>query len=175
MTAQFDPQLHTEWKSPAVPRHVLQMLVWDSFGRILLLHRSNTVSSARNIWSMPSGTHEIGETVGTCIRRELHEELHLNAKLITLLDQYENIAGDETPPHYHWIISVYGVQVDNVTLAVNKEPERHDQMLFVPLHELDEDFFDLHPFHLSLHSLISAKIGQWFHTAFVQSRTIPQY
>ncbi len=156
---QCDPSF---WKSPAVPQHVLQMFVYDKSGRVLVMHRSEKVRSARNVWSIPTGTHEIGESAAECITRELHEEFHLDAKRIRLLDQYENIAGDEAPPHYHWVLSVYGVLVDDVTAAINKEPDRHDQMIFVPIVDLlDEEFFLGHAFHASFHKIISTSVGVW--------------
>jgi len=170
----------TLWKQPAVPRHVIQMLIVDDRGRFLLMHRSNNVRSARNVWSIPTGTHELGETIINCLARELKEEFHLEAKRVAILDQYENIAGDTDPPpelieevrsktdltdedaikalaceymeQYHWVLTVYLVEVKDVTKAVNKEPDRHDQMIFPHLALLGaEDFLTTYKFHSSLH------------------------
>ena len=140
-----------QWKEPAVPRHVIQMLIVDPNQRCLIMHRSNNVRSARNVWSIPTGEHEIGETIEQCAFRELEEEYGLIGNDITLLSQYENIAGDESPPHYHWILSIYGIHADDVTKAVNKEPDKHDQMIFPRMRDISDEFFDTHRFHVSLH------------------------
>lgn len=153
--ANFSTQAHDYWKTPAVPRHVLQMLICDEDSRVLVMHRSNNVRSARNVWSIPTGEHEIGETIQNCLERELEEEYGLKAEGAMLLDQYENIAGDEAPPHYHWVLSIYAVFVKNVTLAINKEPEKHDEMIFPYANEMNFEFFDTHKFHPSLHDLLA--------------------
>lgn len=150
-----------EWHEPAVPRHVLQMFVYDESGKVLVMHRSEKVRSARNVWSIPTGTHEIGESIASCLERELMEEFDLQVKHAALLDQYENIAGDEAPPHYHWVLSVYGVQVEDVTAAANKEPDRHDQMIFVPAADLTPEFFAEHKFHSSFHDIIRLSAAAW--------------
>lgn len=150
-----------QWKDPAVPRHVIQMLIMDSCGKVLIMHRSNNVRSARNVWSIPSGEHDIGETIQTCAARELHEEYGLDMLNMTILDQYENIAGDEAPPHYHWVVSIYGVLVKDVTAAMNKEPDKHDIMKFVSQEELIPQFFNEHKFHPTLHDKIKLNILDW--------------
>ncbi len=147
-----------EWKDPAVPRHVIQMLITDG-KHYLFMHRSNNVRSARNVWSIPSGEHEIGETIQACAYRELEEEYDLKAKGLLLLDQYENIAGDENPPHYHWVISLYGIKVDDVGQAINKEPDKHDALIFPHWKDLTESFFDSHQFHESLHDKLKLNIA----------------
>jgi ADP-ribose pyrophosphatase YjhB (NUDIX family) len=146
-----------QWKEPAVPRHVIQMLVGDGT-KYLIMHRSNNVRSARNVWSIPSGEHEIGETIQACAYRELEEEYGLVALDHVLLDQYENIAGDESPPHYHWVISLYGIKVEDVTKAINREPDKHDQMIFPTHQELNKEFFESHQFHPSLHETLNSNI-----------------
>jgi ADP-ribose pyrophosphatase YjhB (NUDIX family) len=149
------------WKEPAVPRHVLQMLIADPNGNVLIMHRSDKVKSAKNVWSIPTGTHELGESIHTCIIRELFEEFDLLAERAFILEQYENIAGDISPPHYHWVLSIYGVLVKDVTKAVNKEPELHDQMIFPNWSTITPEWFDSHQFHPSLHPLISKNLGTW--------------
>lgn len=166
MTAAFNEELPTfdtkpYWKEPAVPRHVIQMLVVDMNDNVLFLHRSDKVRSAKNVWSIPSGEHDIGETVHACASRELEEEYGLTVIDSYILTQYENIAGDLTPPHYHWVISIYKVIVDDVHKAVNKEPDKHDQMLIVNISDIGPTFFDEHQFHPSLHELVRTKLTDW--------------
>jgi 8-oxo-dGTP pyrophosphatase MutT (NUDIX family) len=134
------------------PAHVVQMLVTDKNNRFLLMHRSNNVSSARNCWSIPSGTHELGEDIFECIERELQEEYGLVARKAAHITTYENIAGDEdSSKQFHWVISLYRVLVDDVTVAINKEPEKHDKMEFHPVEDFtDFNFLYTHQFHYSL-------------------------
>lgn len=151
-----------EWKEPAVPQHVIQMLIIDEDDKVLIMHRSNNVRSAKNVWSIPTGMHDIGETVDDCIARELYEEYGLEAEGLLLLDQYENIAGDAAPPHYHWVISIYAVYVEDVTKAVNKEPDKHDEMKFVHIKDLGPTFFENHQFHPSWHDLFKENVADWY-------------
>jgi ADP-ribose pyrophosphatase YjhB (NUDIX family) len=164
-----------KWKDPAVPRSVVQLLVLDSEGRILLMHRSNKVRSARNVWSIPSGLQEIGETLNDTAIRELKEEFNLSANRLQLLGYYENIAGDsesyckycdvpsgqlhmlgcqshehvqEQPQQYHWVITVLLACVDTLTTLVNNEPDKHDQVVIAPYTLLQEDnFLSQYKFH----------------------------
>ena len=111
---------------------MIQMFIVDRAGKLLIMHRSDKVRSAANVWSIPSGEHEIGETITFCACRELDEEYGLDAECVVLLDQYENIAGDEPDrEQFHWVISLYLVHVADVTKAINKEPEKHDKMEFI--------------------------------------------
>lgn len=149
------PAVPDKWKQPAVPRHVVQMFVVDDFGKLLMMHRSNNVHSARNVWSIPTGTHEIGETAKHTIERELMEEYGLQAGESKLIGQYENIAGDldhPNDPQYHWVLSLFAVRVDDVSKAINREPEKHDKMEFVDISILSDStkFLATYKFHDSL-------------------------
>lgn len=140
-----------KWAHSA-PAHVLQFFVVDPWERFLIMHRTDKVRSAKNVWSIPSGTHELGEEIGCCIARELEEEYGLEAEEVSIVGQYENIAGDRTADlQYHWIMSLYVVYVSDVTLAVNKEPDKHDKMLFLPVDTIVQpSFLDEYKFHESL-------------------------
>ena len=141
-----------KWKEPAVPRHVIQMLVVDRRSRLLLIHRSDKCKSARNVWSLPSGTHEIGEHALDCVARELREEFELEAKVIYLAQQYENIAGDpNVEEHYHWVITLFVVIVESLDHFCNNEPDLHDQVEFVPTVDVGTpEFLERFTFHPSL-------------------------
>lgn len=140
------------WKLPAIPQSAVQVLVIDRPGRLLVMHRSATVRSAPNVWSFPSGLHDIGEMQEDCARRELEEEYGLTDILgITRLGLYENIAGDaNAAEQYHWNVSVFAALVPDVEAAVNREPDKHDRMEFVHAHAIcDKEFYAEHPFHPS--------------------------
>ncbi len=145
-----------KWKpnpTESVPRHVLQMLVVDPQGRILLLHRSNNVRSARNLWSFPSGLHDIGETAFECAQRELKEEFNLVGTDPVWLGMYENIAPDKDQvEQYHWVITMIGMRVESFNDLVNREPDKHDK---VELKNVEgeirySDFWKRYPVHPSL-------------------------
>jgi ADP-ribose pyrophosphatase YjhB (NUDIX family) len=146
-----------KWKQPAVPRHVIQMLVVDRQSRVLLIHRSEKCKSAKNVWSIPTGTHEIGEYAIDCAAREIQEEFNLEPKLIYLATQYENIAGDaNAEEQYHWILSVYVLVVDSLDLLVNKEPELHDLIEIVDIKVMANPLFvSRYNFHSSLQELFT--------------------
>ena len=155
----------------SIPRHVLQMIVVDPSHRMLAMHRGPNVRSARNVWSFPSGLHDIGETAIACAARELHEEYNLVAMKTCFLGQYENIAGDEPgTPQYHWVITMLGVIVNSLEDAINKEPDKHDKMEFPSLVEyMGPDFYASYPMHSSMmqwadwnqRKLIALQLGDW--------------
>lgn len=121
--------MSTTWKRTdgAVPLHVVQMIPIDRQGRLLVMHRGPNVRSARNVWSFPSGMHDIGEDILATASRELEEEYGLRVIASKTVGTYENIAGDkDATEHYHWVITVLLVVVDDVTRAINKEPDKHD-------------------------------------------------
>ncbi len=147
---RVSPLPESPWKHPCVPRHAVQMLVYDRNEKVILMHRSNNVRSARNVWSIPTGLHDIGETIRQTIRRELHEECQLETKSHTLLGQYENIAGDaDADKQFHWVLSIYAVEVEDVTKMVNVEPEKHDELKFISIDEMlrVEEFLTNYQFH----------------------------
>lgn len=174
-----------QWKQPAVPRSVVQVLPVDHQGNMLLLHRSNTVRSARNVWSIPTGTQEVGESLQDTIVREIQEEFNLTPLLMSLIGIYENIAGDKSycslcnvesglthethcplhesepsqpyPEQYHWVINFYVIFVENITKdMINKEPDKHDQVATIPYASfLDPSFFTTYNFHPTLTAFLT--------------------
>lgn len=138
------------------PYPVVQMLVYDSQERFLLMHRSKENRSAANVWSFPSGLHDIGETQKECALRELEEEYGLQGETYWPLGVYENIAGDENATQqFHWVITFAAVRVADVTQAVNKEPHKHDVMrtdLTLPDLLDPKAFLELFEFHPSFHN-----------------------
>lgn len=146
--------LGAKWKmnKGPVPQSVVQMIPIDRGGRVLVMHRSDKVRSARNVWSFPSGMHEIGHAQDYECARELLEEYSLVADRVRLLGVYENIAGDPEPnvEQYHWVISLYGVLVYDLDKFVNNEPEKHDRTTIVSMYDLVQPvFYDTYPFHSS--------------------------
>lgn len=144
----------------SIPRHVVQVIPIDLHGRLLTLHRSNAVRSARNVWSFPSELHEIGETTLQAARRALDEELGLWLKNSYLLGQYENIAGDEAEYQYHWVITLFAGVVDDVGKYANKEPDKHDIIATHPIDWLLR--VDPKTFHPSLGKVLDYQSHYWY-------------
>lgn len=131
------------WKSSS-PLPVVQMIPIDPKGSVMLMHRGPNVRSVPNVWSFPTGMHDIGETIECCAARELFEEFNLTGEKCVILGTYENMPGDG----YHWVITVVLVMVDSFDVMLNKEPEKHDKTEIVSQYRLlDADFFTKYDFH----------------------------
>jgi ADP-ribose pyrophosphatase YjhB (NUDIX family) len=130
----------------ATPYTVAQMLVTDG-DRVLIIHRSNNVRSAKNIWSLPSGLHDIGERLVECAKRELLEEFNLQPQSTHFVGYYENIVLNEADA-FHWVISTFVLHVENFDSIINREPDKHDEFKFVPVSEC-ETLADDYGFHKS--------------------------
>lgn len=191
----------TNWKAPAIPRSVVQTFVFDKEGRFLLMHRSNKVRSARNVWSIPSGVQDIGETQEETLVRELKEEFDLVPKAILLIGLYDNIAGDtvsycrfcDSPSHkehtchlletqiyqpapeqYHWVISLFLVEVDSLLDATNMEPDKHDVLAIIQFDEiLHDDFQTKYPMHPTLTQWLTQHKEILYGTIVRQIQTLP--
>lgn len=140
----------------AVPRFVVQMLPVDKKSNLLLMHRSDKVRSAKNVWSFPSGLQEVGEYWTAAAARELQEEYELEVQRLRVISVYENIGGDDpSQPQYHWVILLVAALVDDVKAAVNKEPDKHDEMRIITIDEiLDVEFTNRYQFHRSFRNYL---------------------
>lgn len=142
----------TQWNKfdDAIPVPAVQIIPVDKTGRVLVMHRSNNVRSAKNIWSFPSGLHDIGKTWWEVAQNEMTEEYGLKLLRAHPIGTYENIAGDAGNHQWHWVVHVVTGLVEDITKSVNKEPDKHDRMEYVPLADLLTDaFWTKHPFHKS--------------------------
>lgn len=141
------------WIQPATiqPTTAVQALAVDYNQRLLLLHRGPNIRSAKNVWSFPTGLHDIGETIYECAARELKEETGLEAKRAAFITLYENIAGDEgAEKQFHWVMVMVACLVADVTLYQNLEPDKHDELKIIDYQELNHaKFFQSHKFHKS--------------------------
>jgi len=128
---------------------------FDRNGRFPILYRGPNVRSARNIWSLPSGLHECGFTLGQQFCVELKEECNLEAdpKSVTNVAVYENIAPDihenADAAQWHWVLHILAVRVKTLESFVNKEPDKHPEIRFVTTNELRLSL-DNDPWHPSL-------------------------
>ena len=152
-----------EWRAPnaAHPIPVVQFIPMDLNGRMLVLTRSDTVRSARNCRSFPSGLHDIGTTQMEMIRIEAREELSLEVKAAELFGVYENIAGDDpSQTQFHWVISMFFALVYDVREFVNNEPDKHSNVTIECIDVLDDPmWYEEIPFHESFMDFARANMS----------------
>lgn len=125
------------WMQSMQPEARVAIEIWPVTrdGLTVVQHRSETVRSARNIWSFPTGLLEIGETFTERATKELMEEHSVVAiGEGIVLGAYANIAPElvrnPTAEQFHWIIVQVGIIVsslDEETIK-NNEPTKHDQV-----------------------------------------------
>jgi len=60
-------------------------VVEDSDGRILLIHKTDN-----NLWALPGGGHDIGETIADTVVREVREETGYDVEVTGLVGTYTN-------------------------------------------------------------------------------------
>ena len=60
-------------------------IVQDEAGRILLIHKTDN-----NLWALPGGGHEIGESISDTVVREVKEETGYDVEVVALTGTYTN-------------------------------------------------------------------------------------
>lgn len=60
-------------------------VVEDDQGRILLIHKTDN-----NLWALPGGGHDIGESIADTVIREVNEETGYDVKVTGLVGTYTN-------------------------------------------------------------------------------------
>jgi ADP-ribose pyrophosphatase YjhB (NUDIX family) len=138
-----DDEVESGWKKFDDPRPYVTVSGFALFhGKAPLLYRSNNVRSAKNCWSVPSGLHEVGRTMGEQFARELFEELGLvwaNAPRCDFIHAYENISSAD---RWHWVINILSLHVRGFDSLVNREPDKHSEIRLVTFDELHNLLFD---------------------------------
>lgn len=101
---------------------VLGALVRD--GRILLVRRSPSKRAHPNVWDLPGGVVEEGESELAALRRELSEELGVHVDTTSASRLYRVAAGtpDEPALLSAWLIREWG------GTESNRAPEEHDDI-----------------------------------------------
>ena len=75
-------------------------------GRVLLIKRGKEPYMGR--WSLPGGSHEYGETLEECARRELKEETGLEAQQMFFCAARDRITRDDAGNiSYHYVLVTY--------------------------------------------------------------------
>jgi len=60
-------------------------VVEDDHGRILLIHKTDN-----DLWALPGGGHDIGESIGETVVREVREETGYEVEVIGIIGTYTN-------------------------------------------------------------------------------------
>ena len=89
-------------------------------GRVLLVRRAQ--APAKDVWTLPGGRVEIGETLVECVRREIAEETGLGIDVIGLAGYREMIlAADVGARGRHFVILPFAAQWRSGEVTLNEE------------------------------------------------------
>lgn len=101
-------------------------------GRVLLVHRSPDRRAYPNVWDLPGGHVEPGETELVALAREVREELGVRIATGTAvpLCRFEVGADDEAVRLVAWLVGEWE------GTPVNFAPEEHDDMRWFPIDAL---------------------------------------
>ncbi|MFZ2014380.1 MAG: NUDIX domain-containing protein [Nocardioides sp.] len=101
-------------------------------GRVLLVHRRPDKRARPDVWDLPGGVMEAGETELGALTRELHEELGIRMGTASASHLSRLAAGPEDEPA---LLSAWLVREWRGTPA-NVAPEEHDDIGWFGLEEL---------------------------------------
>jgi len=109
---------------------VLAALVRE--GRVLLVHRSPNRHAYPDVWDLPGGHIEPGETELTALTREMHEELgvRITADSAIHLCRLDAGSGEESVRLSAWIVGEWEGTPTNVA------PDEHDEVRWFRPEEL---------------------------------------
>ena len=110
---------------------------------VLLTRRSPDRRWYPDVWDLPGGHVEVGETELQALRRELREELAVDARDV---DGEPLVRIDDPAADLHlglWVVRSW------LGVPVNARPDEHDEIRWVDAHQLP-DLTLAHPRYLSL-------------------------
>lgn len=113
-----------------MPEVVVGALVRE--GRVLLVHRRPDKHAYPNVWDLPGGVMEAGESEPDALSRELHEELGVRIAADSAAHLCRLTAGSAAEPALlsAWLVSSWQGTPANVA------PEEHDDIGWFGLEEL---------------------------------------
>lgn len=109
------------------PRLAFGLLVRD--GRVLLGHRHPARSLYPDVWDLPGGHIEPGETPEEALQREVREEVGVEVTRFVELEFPDLFPAAET--HVFVVEAWHGE-------PINLAPDEHDQLAWVSAAELDD-------------------------------------
>lgn len=86
---------------PQHPRPSCHAVIFDG-DHVLLVRRAN--EPFRNLWGLPGGAVELGETVAAALQREVQEETGLAVSVGPLIHYLDGIQYQEQQVRYHYVI-----------------------------------------------------------------------
>jgi len=104
----------------------INFVVHDGKGNVLMQKRSQQCRDERGRWDIGGGAVEFGESIDEAIRRELKEELCVEAleiDFLTAYDAHREHEGSKT----HWVALAHAVKVDPKQVKIG-EPHKIDQI-----------------------------------------------
>ncbi len=106
---------------------IVTAAIIEKDGRVLIGKRKEGKHHAGK-WEFPGGTLEEGETYEECLKRELQEELAVDAEIGELYCIGEHVLTPE------WTIRLLAYRVDRVSGVLT--PEEHEELKWVRIKEL---------------------------------------
>ncbi|MFJ6164049.1 NUDIX domain-containing protein [Micromonospora orduensis] len=101
-------------------------------GAVLLVHRRPTKRAFPDVWDLPGGLVEAGESELRALAREMHEELgvHIATESASRLGVLHAGSGGDALHVGVWQVA------DWVGSPTNRAPDEHDDIAWVPISEL---------------------------------------
>jgi|SRR5665213_3518066 len=123
-------------------------VVHDGEGRVLLQKRGPNARDEQGNWDVGGGAIEFGETIIEALKREIYEELQVEAleiEFLTVYDPHRVLNGKPT----HWITIMHTVKVDPNKVKIG-EPHKISEIgwftsdnLPSPLHSQFHKAYDI--------------------------------
>lgn len=110
--------------------HLVATAVLVRSDRVLLCHRHPNRRWYPDVWDLPGGHIDVGETPADAVRRELREELGVEIRIES--DQPFRVYKPAPDLTVHaWVVTDWSGEVANLT------PDEHDQVSWFGLDQLD--------------------------------------
>jgi A/G-specific adenine glycosylase len=113
---------------PAVPHHIVAAAVLRQ-GRKVLIGRRPQGELLGGLWEFPGGTLERGETLESCLRRELEEELGVDVEIGSELGAYKHA-------YTHYKVTVHAFECS--LLTGKPETRYHSELRWVTISKLEQ-------------------------------------
>lgn len=114
----------------------VNFVVHDGNGKILLQKRSQNCRDEQGKWDVGGGALEFGEQLADAVRREVKEELMVDADEITFVSAYEALRDNNGTPT-HWMAFMHFVKVDPNLVKIG-EPHKIDEIGWFTSKDLPE-------------------------------------
>ena len=129
--ARADADPHPEDARREFPVLIAAALILSD-GKVLLERRAPTgVVGFDEMWDLPGGKVECGESPAQAVVREIQEELGVNVVIVRLLPTLRRSVWTYADAARHWILAAYECR-----LAAGQEPTLNERLQWFPLDDL---------------------------------------